>query len=182
MAKNPLSGYYRQSLYNCSGNMMSLKFYLKQPFLYGLSLIFVLVDQLTKYWAQLTLGSEPIIPFPTVIFSLTYNKGVAFGIFGDKGDLGRWLLIVIASSVVVGIAYLLYKIKDSANGLRKLALALIAGGTLGNLIDRLQYGAVVDFITLAHGSYHWPTIFNVADMFITLGAILLIIDTFVSPE
>jgi signal peptidase II len=121
-------------------------------------------------------------PLPPVILTLTYNKGIAFGILSHHGDWGRLLLISIAILVLGGIAYLHHKIKNSGELLKKLALTLIASGTLGNLIDRIHTGAVIDFITLAYRQVHWPTIFNVADMFITLGAILLIIDTFMAKE
>jgi signal peptidase II len=162
--------------------LMSVKFYQKQVFLYGLCFLLVFIDQLSKVWAQITLAAQNLMPIPTVIFTLAYNKGVAFSLFGDEGELGRWLLVAIASCVLVGIAYLMFKIKDSDNLLRKMALILIAGGTFGNLLDRIRYGAVVDFITLVYGQLHWPTIFNVADMYITLGAVLLIVDTFMAPS
>lgn len=143
------------------------------------SLAVLALDQWTKWLVELHLprhAAEPIIPG---LLSLTHvrNTGVAFGLFAAGGaDGGAWLLTLLglAALAAVGVYFWLAP-RDSR--LLLVALALIVGGAVGNLLDRLVSGAVTDFIDVYVGVHHWPS-FNVADSAISIGIVILAIDSF----
>jgi signal peptidase II len=135
----------------------------------------IALDHATKWWILLSLMQPPsvieVTPFLNIV--LTWNRGVSFGMFNTDSTVGPWILSVLAVAVVIGLAVWL------AKGVRPVVeagLALIIGGALGNVIDRVIHGAVVDFLDVHAGGYHWPA-FNVADSAITIGAALLILDS-----
>jgi signal peptidase II len=135
----------------------------------------VLADVATKRWALASLyhgvGAEALGGL--VPLTLAFNKGIAFGL--PLPSLGRWLIIV-ATFVVLAVLTDLFRRTERSDWVRLLAVKLIAAGAIGNLIDRLRWdGGVVDFIgPINLGFMHWP-IFNIADMAITTGAVLLAI-------
>ena len=142
----------------------------------GLVVFIIVLDQFTKWLAVKFIGVGNITIIPE-FFDLTivWNKGAAFGILANAPESIRKLILIGASSVAA-VATILYAYKKS-NQLSRLefySLALIAGGALGNLYDRLFLGSVRDFIDLHIGKYHWPA-FNVADMAITIGIVGFII-------
>ena len=131
------------------------------------------LDQASKAWAQAALRPyESVELLPVLSLTLGYNPGAAFSLLGDAGGWQRWLLAGIAAAVGVYLIYWLRRIGASQPWLA-LGVALILAGALGNLVDRLYLGYVVDFIHLHYAGFHWP-IFNVADIAITLGAGLVI--------
>lgn len=144
-----------------------------------ISAVVVAIDQLTKWMAEgsLTQGI-PYEVFPHLNMSLAYNYGVAFSIGSGTGDLGRWFLVILAGVVALFIINWLRKLPKHATW-AAIALSLVIGGAIGNMIDRLLYGKVIDFIDVYFDipfvmkNYHFAT-FNVADIAITLGAMLLI--------
>jgi len=138
----------------------------------------VVVDQLTKAWivAALPHGSErDVVPG---LFRLihTRNRGIAFGLLGDLGPLAYTLLLVAVVAIIVFVGRQLFR--AGGDGLTAAALSLVLGGALGNLIDRIVRGEVVDFldvfVTVGGAERHWPA-FNVADAAITVGAILVVL-------
>ncbi len=135
----------------------------------ALSLLVILLDQLSK-WAILENLSEktPYIEI-TSFFNLTlvWNHGISFGIARDFE--ARWFLVAATSALTIGLLIWLWRVQD-----RFLALALggIIGGAIGNIIDRVRLGAVVDFLDFHAYNYHWPS-FNVADSFICVGVLVL---------
>ena len=140
-----------------------------------LSLLIIVADQATKYLADslLTWG-QPVPLLPSLNFTLLYNKGAAFSFLGDAGGWQRWLFIVLALGVSgVLLAWLRRLNADQTR--MALALALILGGAVGNVIDRILLGHVIDFIDVYYADWHWPA-FNVADSAIFVGAVLLIWD------
>ncbi len=131
------------------------------------------LDQLSK-WAMLTLVLNPprIIPLlPFLNFRLGFNTGISFGMFSDLLASSPWLLIVFALAVA---AVLLAWAIRAEHPMERSALALIAGGALGNVADRWRQGAVTDFLDLHWNDWHWPT-FNIADVAIVVGCILLVL-------
>ena len=133
------------------------------------AIIVVALDQWTK---QITI-SELEYRIPMMVTSwfdwmLTYNTGAAFSFLADAGGWQRWFLTGIAVTVSVFIVVWLFRLKPADRGL-VLPLGLILGGGMGNLIDRVQLGHVVDFISLHYEHRYWPA-FNLADSAITLGA------------
>ena len=140
----------------------------------ALSGAIVSLDQASKVVAMNWLADGmPVTLLPGVNFVLVHNAGAAFSLLSEAGGWQRWLLLGIAL-VVSGFLYAwLVRLERSETG-SAVAIAAIIGGALGNAIDRLVHGYVVDFIDLYYGEYHWP-VFNVADAAITVGAAALII-------
>ena len=149
---------------------------------YCVSLVVVLLDQLSKFAAERLL--ELHVPRPVVapVFDLmlTYNEGAAFSLLGDAGGWQRWLFISLAVAISAALIVWLARL-GRRDPLTSLALALVLGGAIGNLIDRvLRDGRVVDFLYFHYRSFHWPA-FNLADSAICVGAVLLVVLTFRSP-
>jgi signal peptidase II len=139
-----------------------------------LALAVIVLDQITKYAVTRTLSLHEVIeltPFFNMVF--VYNRGAAFSFLSDAAGWQRELFIAIALSASIWIAWLLRKYSQQT--VFCVALSLILGGALGNVVDRLVYGAVVDFLDFHAAGYHWPA-FNVADSAISCGAVLLIWD------
>jgi signal peptidase II len=140
----------------------------------GLAAVVLVLDQLTKQAITRTFTlheSVEVTPFFNVV--LVYNRGAAFSFLSDAAGWQRELFIAIALAASVWIAWLLRK--HTAQTMFCVALSLILGGAIGNVIDRFAYGAVVDFFDFHAFGYHWPA-FNVADSAISCGAVLLIWD------
>ncbi len=146
----------------------------------ALSAAVIVLDQLSKQWVSKSLVFGEVIPvMPSFNLVLAHNAGAAFSFLAGAGGWQRGFFIGIAVVAAVVIVHLLRK--HHGEKLFSLALALILGGALGNLFDRVLLGHVVDFLDFYVQSYHWPA-FNVADMAITGGAGLLIWDSFKKPE
>jgi signal peptidase II len=142
----------------------------------SLSVIVIVLDQLSKVAinAHFVYGeSLAVTPFFNLV--LAHNTGAAFSFLHDAGGIQRWLFSAIAIVASVWIIWLLHK--HQAEKLFSFSLAFILGGALGNLIDRVAYGYVVDFLDFYWGSYHFAA-FNLADSAITCGAALLILESF----
>jgi signal peptidase II len=134
--------------------------------------ITLLLDQLTKWWAlsNLQLGMpEPVLPF--LNWFLLFNSGAAFSFLAQGSGWQRWFLTILG---LAASAYILWLLRKSLEDkMLCWALSLILGGALGNVLDRMMYGAVVDFIDLHYANWHWPA-FNIADSAICIGAVLMI--------
>lgn len=140
-----------------------------------LSLLFALLDMSTKYWIKTHVSfGEILYIFPGINFYYVNNPGLAFGFFFY--DNIYYQQIITGVIVCIITIFLISLFKSVSYGLMydSLCYSIIVGGAIGNLYDRLLYGAVVDFIDLYIKSWHWPT-FNVADIEICIGLILLII-------
>jgi signal peptidase II len=141
-----------------------------------------LIDQSTKAWAVRSLrfgGDMPVIS-GFLNFAYAENTGVAFSMLDDHGATGRWGLSVVAMVAGALVIYFFWRTPRSDDRILG-ALALLLAGIVGNVVDRMRLGFVVDFIDVQFGSWHYPT-FNVADMAIVVGAGLLIIDMFLSKK
>ena len=143
----------------------------------GLSLaaLVILLDQLTKYWVTNIIMLPPRIIPVTPFFNLVlgHNRGISFGFFDGNSPLNQWLLSLVALAITAALVIWLARIDKPWVA---VALGLIIGGAIGNVIDRLADGAVVDFLDFHWGEHHWPA-FNVADTGITMGAAALILDS-----
>ncbi|MEZ5847605.1 MAG: signal peptidase II [Geminicoccaceae bacterium] len=136
-------------------------------------LLLLAADQLTKALALDGLSGRGVIEI-TSFFNLVlvWNTGVSFGMFSGSGDLGRWALVAVALAVGIGLS--VWFLRERRN-LPRVCITLILAGAVGNVIDRVRYGAVVDFLDFHAKGYHWPA-FNIADCAIVVGAILLLMD------
>jgi len=130
----------------------------------------IVLDQLTKIIVDRTMPLHHSIPIVDGFFSLTYvrNTGAAFGIFAGSHEVFRLPFLIGVSILAIGfILVMLKRLRDDATGL-VTALTFILAGAIGNLIDRVLHGEVIDFLDVYYSNYHWPA-FNLADSFITVG-------------
>jgi signal peptidase II len=145
-----------------------------------LSALVVVLDQLSKAWIvnHFAFG-ESFTVLSVFNLVLAHNTGAAFSFLNDAGGMQRWLFSIIAVAASAWIIWLLRRHK--AQVLFALALSMILGGALGNLIDRLAYGYVVDFLSFHWDEHYFPA-FNLADSAITCGAFLLILESFMKDK
>ena len=146
-----------------------------------LAVIVLVLDLGSKMWVMghFQLGeSMPLIPF----FNLTYahNPGAAFSFLADKDGWQRRFFAGIALAIVIALLVLMYR-SSAAQRLNNIAFAMIIGGALGNLFDRMVHGFVIDFIDFYVNDWHYP-IFNLADSFICVGAVLVILEGFIASK
>ena len=146
---------------------------MKKAWIFLISMLVVCCDQLTKYWALTHLPPyEPQPVFSMLSWTLAFNSGSAFSFLADSGRWHAWFFT--SFSALISLVLVVWIVRLNAARLFKqaFALALILGGAIGNLVDRVRIGYVVDFIDVFYQSYHWP-VFNLADSAICVGAVLL---------
>lgn len=142
------------------------------------SLLVIVLDQLSKLWVLSALDSYQVIELlPVFNLTLVFNEGAAFSFLHDAGGWQRWLFIGLALLVSVVLVVWLARLPRHER-LEAWALSLVIGGALGNVIDRIRIGRVVDFLDFHWGGAHWPA-FNLADSAITCGVVLLLLAGFV---
>jgi len=134
----------------------------------------VALDQTTKFLALERLFEGDPVPVIKGLFSLTLvrNRGLAFGMLGAMPTEWRWVVALLSLAALTVLAVIGARLLPSGGAFARLALGLIFGGAVGNLIDRWRFGAVVDFLDFYWRGYHWPA-FNVADSAITVGVAVL---------
>ncbi|MCA0918873.1 signal peptidase II [Pseudooceanicola nanhaiensis] len=136
-----------------------------------------LIDQVSKYVVVhlmdlRTLGEIDVLP-PLLNFRMAWNYGINFGLLSQSADLGRWLLIALALVICVAVFFWTRKERPGRWGM--IAAGLLIGGALGNVVDRLLYGAVADFLNMSCCGFENPYAFNVADIAIFVGALALVL-------
>lgn len=140
-----------------------------------LSAVVILLDQVSKLWIMATFDEyEVLTVLPVFNLTLVYNTGAAFSFLSDAGGWQRWFFISVASIISVVMVVWLRQLRPHER-LTGYALALVIGGAVGNLIDRIWLGKVVDFLQWHWQQWYWPS-FNLADSAITLGVMLLLLD------
>ena len=144
--------------------------------LIGMALIIVVLDQVTKRLVMQTMSLHDSIPVVSGFFNLTYirNPGAAFGIFATTNSTFRLIFFVGTSLFALGLLGTIFYRMHSEDWWGQLTVSGIVGGAIGNLIDRLRYGEVVDFLDFHVAGWHWPA-FNVADSAISVGVVSLLI-------
>ncbi len=143
----------------------------------SLSLLVVVLDQATKWLAEALLEPfRPVALMPLLNLTLMYNEGAAFSFLANAGGWQRWFFAGFALVMTLALTLWLLRL-DRGERATAAALSLIIGGAIGNLIDRVQTGRVVDFIDFYVANWHWPA-FNVADSAITVGILLLLVTSF----
>jgi signal peptidase II len=149
----------------------------KLPYLF-LALTVVVLDQWTKWLVEVHLprgAAEPVVPgFLNLVH--VKNTGVAFGLFASDGGSTSWTVTLLGLAALAAVG-LYFRFTPPHDRLLLAALGAVAGGAVGNLLDRAMAGSVTDFVDVYAGSYHWPA-FNVADSAITLGIGLMVLDVF----
>ena len=144
--------------------------------LLGVSLTIIVLDQLTKTYIDLSMHLHQSIPIIPGYFNLTYirNPGAAFGILATSSSGFRLVFFAITSLVAIGLLVTIFLRLEPDDWWGQVTVASIFGGAIGNLIDRLQFGEVIDFLDFYINGYHWPA-FNVADTAISVGVCSLFI-------
>lgn len=140
----------------------------------------LVADQISKYYILNEVLEDRAMIIYTSWFNLVkaWNTGVSFSMFNDLGGLGVFLLSFLALGI---ISFLVIWLKKEPSPLVRVALGFIIGGAIGNLIDRIRLGAVFDFLDFHIADAHWPA-FNVADSFICIGAIIIIVHSLFNKE
>lgn len=142
----------------------------------------IVLDQLTKWWIVESIpngGSVTVLPVLNIIH--TYNPGAAWSMFANAGGAQRWVFSGLAVVVSVVLVYWLRRLQFSAQKLLVIGLTLILGGAIGNVIDRLRLGHVVDFVQVHWGNSYFPA-FNVADSAISIGAVFVVLDALLEAQ
>jgi len=145
-----------------------------------LALAVLALDQASKFYLLDVMGlgqSGPIKVLPFLDLSFVWNRGISYGLFQQGSAAGRWALVILELAAVALILVWMSRTRSQITG---MALGLIAGGALGNAFDRALYGAVIDFLHLHAGHWRWldfPYLFNLADTAISLGVVLLILES-----
>ncbi|MFZ4076801.1 MAG: signal peptidase II [Legionellaceae bacterium] len=154
---------------------------MKKFLAFMLSVCILALDQLTKYWALKALSPyEPVSVVPFLNWTLSYNTGAAFSFLGSTGAWHLWFFMIFSALMSCYIAVWMVR-KTHEHALELYGLSCVLGGALGNLVDRLLHGYVVDFIAVYYKTYHFA-VFNVADSAITLGGFFLILSWSIKPK
>lgn len=136
----------------------------------------IALDQLTKLWVVSTMAMEETLPvLPVFSLHRTFNEGAAWSMFANAGGAQRWVFSALAIGVSIALVVWLSRLALATHALLIAGLALILGGAIGNVVDRLQLGHVIDFLLFYWGTSRFPA-FNIADSAISVGAVLVIID------
>lgn len=155
----------------------------KWPLVAGVAAIVVLLDQLTKWWVRESFHLYETVPVIEGLFHLTYvrNPGGAFGLLRGMDDSIRIPFFVGIAALAIGVLVYFVRQLPTHQRFLQFALGLVLGGALGNLIDRVAFGEVIDFLDVFWGDYHWPA-FNIADSGITTGVVVLMYYSLFVPD
>ena len=142
----------------------------------------VVADQFTKWIVvQRFALFETLTLLPVLDLTRLHNTGAAFSLFADQAGWQRWFFTLVALGVAVVLVVVLLRLAQGYDRWLAACLALVLGGALGNVIDRIRFGYVIDFVHLHWDRWYWPA-FNVADSAISIGAVLLLLDAFRRPK
>ncbi len=146
-----------------------------------LALLLLVLDQLSKLWALSVFEPYEVLPvLPVFNLTLVFNSGAAFSFLSDAGGWQRTFFIVLSSLISIGLVVWLMRLR-SGERLTGIALGMILGGALGNLVDRVRLGKVVDFLDFYWQQWHWPA-FNVADSAITVGVVIMLLASWTQAD
>jgi len=152
-----------------------------RAFGFAIAAIIFLLDQLTKWWVTGPLGIDTIgdqkVILPIFNFTFTENNGISLGLLNAETEVGRWLLVALTAAIAIGVAVWVGREKHRGD---QLALGLVLGGALGNILDRVRHGYVTDFADLHFGAFRPFLIFNVADAAISIGVVILLLRAFIA--
>ena len=153
-----------------------------RTFGFSIALIVFALDQLTKWVVAGPLHLREVMQITILpIFTLTWteNNGISLGLFNATTEVGRWMLVAVTSAIAVGVAIWIGREKHRWD---QAALGLILGGALGNILDRVRHGYVVDFADLHFGAFRPFLVFNVGDAAISIGVVILLVRAFLMRE
>jgi signal peptidase II len=145
---------------------------------YVVALLVFAADQLSKWIVAGPLDLQAvrqIVLLPVFNLSWTENYGISLGLFNAESDTGRWILVAVTSAIALGVAVWIGREKQRGD---QIALGMVLGGALGNILDRVRFGYVVDFADLHFGGFRPFLVFNVADAAISIGVVILLLRAF----
>src|SRR5215218_9990120 len=147
------------------------------------ALIVLVLDQLTKWVVTGPLGvnqlGDQLTLLPIFNFTYTENNGISLGLLNATTEVGRWMLVGLTSAIAVGVAVWIGREKDRTD---QIALGMVLGGALGNILDRARHGFVVDFADLHFGEFRPFLVFNVGDAAISIGVVILLLRAFLTRK
>ena len=150
----------------------------RYKFGFVIALVVFALDQLTKWFVAGPLELQSvgqIVLLPIFNLSWTENYGISLGLLNAKTEVGRWMLVAVTGAIAVGVAIWIGREKQRGD---QLALGMVLGGALGNILDRVRFGYVVDFADLHFGGFRPFLVFNVADAAISIGVVILLLRAF----
>ena len=154
-----------------------------RSFGFAIALVVFALDQVAKWSVTGPLGvnhiGDQLVLLPFFQFTYTENNGISLGLLNATTEIGRWMLVVLTSAIAVGVAWWLGKEK---NRIDQIALGMVLGGALGNILDRVRHGYVVDFADLHFGDFRPFLIFNVGDAAISIAVVILLLRAFLSRK
>src|SRR3954451_8763428 len=150
---------------------------------FAVALIVFALDQLAKWLVTGPLGlnriGDQLYLLPIFQFTYTENNGISLGLFNAQTEVGRWMLVALTSAIAIGVAVWIGREK---NRLDRIALGMVLGGALGNILDRARHGYVVDFADLHFGDFRPFLVFNVGDAAISIAVVILLLRAFLTPK
>jgi signal peptidase II len=150
---------------------------------FAVALLVFFLDQLTKWFVTHPLGineiGDQLVLLPIFNFTYTQNEGISLGLLNATNPVGRWMLVALTSVIAVGVAFWIGREK---NRLDQIALGMVLGGALGNIVDRARFGYVVDFADLHFGDFRPFLVFNVGDAAISIAVVILLLRAFLARK
>jgi len=148
-----------------------------------IALVVFAIDQFAKWWVTGPLGvsnvGDQLVLLPFFQFTYTENNGISLGLFNATTEIGRWMLVGVTSAIAIAVAFWMGREK---NRIDQVALGMVLGGALGNILDRTRHGFVVDFADLHFGEWRPFLIFNVGDAAISIAVVILLLRAFLSRK
>jgi signal peptidase II len=156
---------------------------LDRRFGFAVALVVFGLDQLAKWIVTGPLGIDQIgdqlMLLPIFNFTYTQNNGISLGLLNAETEIGRWMLVALTSAIAIGVAYWIGREKHRID---QVALGMVLGGALGNILDRVRHGYVVDFADLHFGSIRPFLVFNVGDAAISIAVVILLLRAFLTRK
>jgi len=152
----------------------------ERRFGFTIAAIVFAADQLTKWIVAGPLQLQAVRQIeilPIFRLSWTENKGISLGLLNAETEIGRWMLVAVTGAIAIGVAFWIGREKQRGD---QLALGMVLGGALGNILDRIRFGYVVDFADLHYGDFRPFLVFNVADAAISIGVVILLLRAFMT--
>jgi signal peptidase II len=150
---------------------------------FAIALVILVLDQLTKWIVTGPLGinqlGDQLVLLPIFNFTYTENNGISLGLLNATTAVGRWMLVALTSAIAIGVAVWIGREK---NRIDQAALGMVLGGALGNILDRVRHGYVVDFADLHFGDFRPFLVFNVGDAAISIAVVILLLRAFLSRK
>jgi len=150
---------------------------------FGIALIVFAIDQAIKWMVTDPLGlnriGDQLVLLPIFNFTYTENNGISLGLLNATNPVGRWMLVALTSAIAIGVAVWIGREKNRVD---QMALGMVLGGALGNILDRVRHGYVVDYADLHFGAFRPFLVFNVADAAISIGVVILLLRAFLTRK